>query len=102
MPQIYPYSYSEAARAEEMIPSMTYAVLVANLRWLTDIGVLSDRNPVSMLVAARIVDRSRIERSGLSVDDLRAALDWYRSHRGAVRGIVLALEQAVETAKPPA
>jgi hypothetical protein len=97
MPQNYFYSYAEASRAEEMIPSMTYAALLQNLGRLTDLGVLAHGNPVSMLVAARLVDRQRIERSGLSPAALKRALGEYRSHPNAVYGIVKALEQAVET-----
>ncbi len=99
MPQNYFYSYSEAMRAEEAIPSMTYAALVRGLGWLTDIGVLREQNPVAMLVAARIVDRDRIRRSGMTTGELLRALEEYRAHRWAVTGIVKALEQAVEKSR---
>ena len=97
MPQNYPYFYSQAGRAEEQVPSMTYADLLANLVRLTDLGVIAPGNPVTMLVAARLVDRARIARSGVSAGVLKRALAEYRAHPGAVFGIVKALEQAVET-----
>jgi hypothetical protein len=95
MPLNYFYPYTEAARAEEAIPSMTYAALVENLTQLTDLGVLGTDNPITMLVAARIVDRARIERSGISAAELLGALGEYRVHPKAVEGIVKALELAV-------
>ncbi len=95
MPQNYLFPYTEAARAEESIPSMTYATLLENLSRLTDLGILAPENPVGMLVAARIVDRTRVQRSGLSALDLRRALEEYRKHPKAVFGIVKALEQAL-------
>ena len=97
MPQNYFYSYSEAAQVEETIPTMTYTALVESLGRLTDLGVLAPQNPMGMLVAARLVDRSRIARSGLSAADLRRALEQYRKHPKAVYGIVKALEQAART-----
>jgi|SRR5579872_174235 len=97
MPQNYFYSYTQAASAEERIPSMTYAELVENLGRLTTLGVLATGNPAAMLVAARLVDRARILRSGLAPSDLKRALGEYRAHPKAVYAIVKALEQAVET-----
>lgn len=98
MPQSYIYSYSEAGRAEEMIPSMAYSTLLENLGRLTDLGVLE--SPIAMLVAARIVDRARIVRSGVTVSQLTRTLDVYRQHPKAVYGIVKALEQALERLSP--
>src|SRR5579862_709249 len=97
MLQNYFYSYSEAAYAEERIPSMTYAELVANLGRLTTVGVLAPGNPVTMLVAARLVDRARILGSGIAAADLKRILGEYCAHPKAVYGIVKALEQALET-----
>jgi len=94
MPQNYFYPYTPAAQAEEDIASMSYATLVANLERLTNLGILTPDNPIAMLVAARIVDRARIARSGLTAVDLRRAADRYRTHPKAVYGIVKALEQA--------
>jgi hypothetical protein len=56
----YSYIDTETARAEDMIPSMSYAALLDNLIWLTRLGVLAPGNPTSMLVVARLVDRARI------------------------------------------
>jgi hypothetical protein len=102
MPQNYLYTPSHnisnnARQAEDMIPSMTYVQLVQNLGRLSELGVLAPRNPITMLVVARIVDRTRIQRSGMTADQLRLALDAYRcgKHNDAV---VKALEQAVNTA----
>jgi hypothetical protein len=88
---------AEAARAEDMIPSMSYAVLLDNLVWLTKLGVLAPGNPTSMLVVARLVDRARIRRSGITVERLRASLDAYRAIAQPVYAVVKALEQAVAT-----
>lgn len=96
----YFYINSDAERAEEMIPSMSYATLVGNLGWMTKLGLLAPGNPVSMLVVARLVDRSRIRRSGMCAEELRTALrvyltgiDWKPQY-----AVVKALEKAVETA----
>ena len=97
MPQNHMYSYAQASQAEERIPSMSYATLVQSLPTLTDLGVLAPGNPVTMLVAARLVDRARIERSGMTASALKSALGRYRGHPKAVFGIVKALELAVET-----
>jgi len=94
MPLNYLFPYTEAARAEEMIPLMTYRTLLQELPRLADIGVLVAENPVCMLVAARIVDHGRMLRSGISPVDLARALEQYRRHPKAVPGIVKALEQA--------
>jgi len=91
----YSYIDSEMARAEEMIPSMSYSMLLDNLSWLTRLGVLAPGNPASMLVVARLVDRARIRRSGITVDRLRTALDTYRGSAGSVVAVVKALEQAI-------
>jgi len=97
MPQNYFYPYREARRAEDTIPSMSYAELVENLIPLTDMRVLEPGNPITMLVAARLVDRTRIARSGMAASTLKRVLGEYRAHPRAVFGIVKALEQAVET-----
>jgi hypothetical protein len=51
-----------------------------------------------MLVAARLVDRARILRSGVTVAELRAARDAYAKTEKPVYGVLKALEQAIETA----
>ncbi|MBZ5601343.1 MAG: hypothetical protein LAO79_03465 [Acidobacteriia bacterium] len=95
MPQNYFYPYTQASRAEDKIPSMTYAILVENLIPLTDMGVIAPGNPITMLVAARLVDRTRIAQSGISAATIKRALGEYRAHPKAVFGIVKALEQAL-------
>lgn len=97
MPQNYLYSYAQTTQAEEMIPSMSYRELVENLGRLTEAGALAPGNPAGMLVAARLVDRVRIERSGVGAVELECALERYRARRDAVYGIVKALEQAWES-----
>jgi hypothetical protein len=89
------YTDAQVARAEELIPSMSYAALLDNLIWLTDVGVLAPENPISMLVVARLVDRARLRRSGVSVERLRAALNAYRSSSNPAVAVVKALEQAI-------
>lgn len=92
----YIYTYTEAAHAEEMIPSLSYISLLENLGRLTELGVIGPDQPVTMLVVARIVDRSRILRSGVSVDEMQFVLDSYRRRRG-VEAVAKALQRAIET-----
>lgn len=96
----YPFFNRDADLAEHMIPSMPYATLVDRLGYLTQLGAIAPENPVTMLVVARLVDRSRIVRSGFGSTDLRRALDDYRgvTRFKPVYAVVKALEQAVETA----
>ena len=89
---------TEARCAEESIPSMTYRTLLENLSRLTVLGVIAPQNPATMLVAARLVDRARILRSGVTAAELRHALDAYRAQKRSIYGVVKALEQALETA----
>ena len=93
------FIYSNAERTEELLPSLSYAELVRGLGNLTAIGVISPETPVAMLVVARLVDRGRIARSGMSAAELRSALDVYQSGRTwkPVYAVVRALEQAVAT-----
>lgn len=96
----YIFLNSDAERAEEMIPSMSYATLVGSLGSMTKLGLLAPGNPASMLVVARLVDRTRIRRSGMRADDLRIALRTYLTGTEwkPQYAVVKALEQAVETA----
>lgn len=96
----YLFINTDAERAEEMIPSMSYATLVENLGRLTELGVIAPESAVTMLVVARLVDRSRIIRSRVSSRELQRALDDYRNGTkwNPVYAVVKALEQAVETA----
>jgi hypothetical protein len=98
MPVTYFYTDNEASRAEEMIPSMTYAALLDNLEKLTKLGVISPESTVSMLVVARLVDRARIRRSGVSAEVLQRTLHAYRGAKAPVHAVVKALERAVEIA----
>ncbi|HLX42338.1 MAG TPA: hypothetical protein VKR43_02840 [Bryobacteraceae bacterium] len=94
----YFYTDNEAARAEEMIPSMTYRTLLENLQRLTDLGVICAESTVSMLVVARLVDRTRIRRSGVPVDVIQRTLAAYRNASQPVHAVIRALERAVEIA----
>jgi hypothetical protein len=91
--------YTSAERAEDMLPSLSYAELVRNLGPLTVIGVISQSNPATMLVVARLIDRGRIQRSGISLAELRAALVEYRQGAGfiPVNSVIRALEIAIST-----
>ncbi len=88
----------EARQAEESIPSMTYRTLLENLGRFTALGVIAPQNPATMLVAARLVDRARILRSGVTAAELRRALESYKSGPKPIYGVIKALEQALETA----
>jgi hypothetical protein len=85
--------------AEEALPRMSYGALVDSLGRLTQLGVLAQGTASTMLTVARLVDRGRIERSGLSLDQMQRALETYRG--GArwkpVPAVVFALERAIET-----
>jgi hypothetical protein len=98
MPMNYFSIDTEARQAEELIPSMPYRTLLENLGRLTALGVITPQNPVTMLVAARLVDRARILRSGVTASELRRALEAYKSGIKPIPGVVKALEQALETA----
>jgi hypothetical protein len=93
------YIDAEMARAEDLIPSMSYRALLENLPWLTNLGVLAPGNPASMLVVARLVDRARIRQSGITADCLRTSLDAYRASPNPVYAVVKALEDAVSAAE---
>jgi hypothetical protein len=95
MPMNYSYIDNEITRAEEMIPSMTYTALLDNLIRLTELGVLAPGHPASMLVVARLVDRGRIRRSGITAGQIRTTLDVYRNSARPVYAVVKALEQAI-------
>lgn len=84
--------------AEEAMPRMSYGALVDSLGRLTQLGVLAEGSASTMLAVARLVDRGRIERSGLTRDQLQRALETYRdSNRWrAVPAVVYALERAIE------
>ena len=51
-----------------------------------------------MLVVARLIDRTRIQRSGIGAETLRRALEVYLGSANPVYAVVKALEQAVEYA----
>lgn len=98
MPMNYLSIETEARQAEELIPSMSYRTLLENLGRLTALGVIAPQNPVTMLIAARLVDRPRILRSGVTASELRRALEAYKDGVNPNQGVVQALQQALETA----
>jgi hypothetical protein len=89
---------TQSSLIEQIVYSMTYAGLLENLGRLTDLGLIAAQSPVTMLVAARIVDRNRIAKSGIGSADIRRALQKYLRTANAVPGVVKALEQALQTA----
>ena len=97
----YLFINTEADRVEEMIPSMSYATLVENLGWMTELGVIADESPTTMLVVARLVDRGRVLRSGLTAPQLRHATERYcgGTQWKPVHSVVKALETAQGFAK---
>jgi hypothetical protein len=92
--------FTDAESAEDLIPTLAYADLLQRLGPLTALGVLREGSPSAMLVVARIIDRGRIARSGLTRNQLRAALEQYRKgpEWRPVTAVESALEQAMETA----
>lgn len=93
----YIYTHREAARAEERIPSMDYRTLLSELGALTELAVVAPESPATMLVVARLIDRTRILRSGVTAGELRAALRAYLKQREPVYSVVKALDRAIET-----
>jgi hypothetical protein len=90
----------DTQRTEELLPSMSYRALVENLGRLGELGLLEQGSPAAMLVVARLVDRGRILRSGMSAGELRLALESYRSQPGGHTSTAVehALRQAERTA----
>ncbi len=84
---------------------MSYAALIENLGQLTEIGAVGPGNLATLLVVARLVDRSRIQRSGVNTADLQRALALYRTGKTSVsviRGLKQAVEIALENEAQPA
>jgi hypothetical protein len=77
-----------------------YAQLVESLGWLTRIGTFQEGSLASALAVARLIDRGRILRSGLSPLELQRALERYRQSADwtPVPAIERALEQAIAIA----
>jgi hypothetical protein len=94
----YTYTHREAAFAEERIPLMDYRTLLSELGPLTELGVIAPETPATMLVVARLIDRARILRSGVTAIELRTALRAYLKQRQPVYSVVKALDHAIETA----
>jgi hypothetical protein len=94
-----PTQSAGALRAEDLLPSLAYKELLENLGLLTELGVLDEGGLATALVVARLVDRGRILRSGLSARDLKEALARYSQVAvRPVRAIERALEQAITLA----
>jgi hypothetical protein len=88
-----------ALRAEDLLPSLGYKELVEQLGPLTELGVLEEGALATALVVARLVDRARILRSGLSAQDLTGSLATYGQITARpVKAIERALEQAIAMA----
>jgi hypothetical protein len=96
----YFYLEIEAARAEDSIPSMSYVQLLDNLVRFAELGVLAPDNPASMLVVARLGDRARFRRSGLTFDQLSAAVERYRRSVHADPSVAKAIELAIAPLRP--
>ena len=79
-------------------PRMDYRALLSELGALTELGVVAPESPATMLVVARLIDRARILRSGVTAIELRAALRAYLKQRKPVYSVVKALDRAIETA----
>jgi hypothetical protein len=81
--------------------ALNYAQLIQNLNALTRLGAFEEDSLASALAVARLIDRGRILRSGLSAAELRQALDRYRSGTDwrPIPAIERALEHAIATAE---
>jgi hypothetical protein len=92
-----------ARRAEDLLPSLAYKELVESLGPLTELGVFEEGSLATALVVARLVDRGRILRSGLTAKDLTEALATYRQVTARpIRAIERALTQAITMTSPGA
>ena len=80
--------------------ALGYAQLIECLGSLTRLGAFEEGSLAGALAVARLIDRGRILRSGLSAEQLRKALERYRGGRDwrPVAAIERALEQAIEIA----
>jgi hypothetical protein len=88
-----------AMHQDDLWTSLPYQDLVKSLAALTDQGVFDDGGLDTALAVARLVDRGRITRSGLSAGDLTQALAEYRKTAvRPVQAIERALEQAIAIA----
>jgi hypothetical protein len=85
---------------EDLLPCLSYRALVESLVPLTQSGILSEGSLPTMLVVARLVDRRRIQSSGMSAADLRRAWEsyGYRFRNARVLAVEEALERAIEIA----
>jgi hypothetical protein len=88
----------QAQLSDDVWTSLPYQELVKSLGTLTDQGVFDEGGLNTALAVARLVDRGRIARSGLSAADLTQALAQYRKTARPVRAIERALEQAITMA----
>jgi hypothetical protein len=93
--------FTNARRAEDLLPQLSYRDLVRQLGPLTSLRVIREGSPSAMLVVARLIDRSRISRSGIRAGELREALEAYRrgTRWNPVAAVENALELAIETAQ---
>jgi hypothetical protein len=86
---------------EETLPSLPYATLVRRLGSFTALGVFQEEGIEMMLVVARLIDRNRILRSGMTAAELERALADYRRAEDwtPLDVIEKALERAVAVAR---
>jgi hypothetical protein len=85
---------------EDLLPCLSYRALVESLVPLTQSGIIVEGSLPTMLVVARLVDRRRVQSSGMSAADLRRAWDTYcyRFRNARVLAVEEALERAMEIA----
>jgi hypothetical protein len=78
--------------------ALSYARLVQNLGALTRLGTFEEGSLACALAVARLIDRGRILRSGLTAGELQRALEDYRDGTDwrPIAAIERALEQAIE------
>ncbi len=88
---------------EDALPSLNYTTLVKSLGALTARGVVRDGTVPAGLAVARLMNRGRILRSGLSESDLFEALEEYRnsSRWTPAKSIERALEYAISVVRVP-
>lgn len=95
--EMLPESWRRSSAVWEcLLPDLSFAALVANLRAIADSGLLGEESAASALVVARLIDRRRALNSGLSSEDVARAREAYAAHPRAIRVVVDALDFAEE------
>ncbi len=81
---------------ESLLTSMSYSDIVENLIAMADSELLVEECEATALVVARMIDRRRIQASGIAEEELIRARAAYIAHPRAIRVVVGALDAALD------